>query len=194
MKYLCIFILTWLACTHRLRAQKAEPLSKLHVQASVLTPFYVSSPYTYFSINPVVFRLQGGANLYQGELFLAVARNSFTSDSLPDFTSTLFTLGYCLNIPLHKTVWFKPAIAFGNNYMQFRNIADPVKHPLHRNESELTFEASVSVQAKVYKKIHASLGVRAQRTLLYHQFDVAHASLALTYYFDTPKIIKKIID
>ncbi|MES2689200.1 MAG: hypothetical protein V4658_02290 [Bacteroidota bacterium] len=194
MRYLCIFILTWLTCTHKLFAQKAEPLSKLHVQASVSNPFYVSFPYTWFSINPVAFRLQAGANLYQGELFLAVARNSFTSDSLPDFTSTLFTLGYCLNIPLHKTVWIKPAIALGNTYMQFGNIPDLIAYRLHRNESELTFEASLHVQAKLYKKLHASLGVSAQRTLLYHNFDVANAAFALTYYFDTPKIIKKIID
>lgn len=194
MKHLLIGIITCLLCNYYLFAQKAEPLSKLHIQAGVSSPFFVSRPYTYFSVNPAAFRLQTGGNLLKGELFLAIERNNCKSDSLPDFTSTLLTLGYSLNIPLHKRVWIKPAVAFGNHYMQFRNAKHLHESRLHRNESEIIIEAFVSLQAKVYKKLHASLGIRAQRTLLYHNFDVANATFALSYYFDTPKVLKKIID
>lgn len=193
MKYLRICILS-LFFTHCAFAQKAEPLSKLHVETGVLSPLYTSFPYDWFSANPAAFRLQAGGNLYNGELFIAFMRTAYTSDSLPDFTSTLFTLGYCINIPVHKNIWIKPSLAFGNHYMQFRNIPDHTAYRLHLNESELTLEAALLLQAKLYKELHASIGVRAQRTLLYHHFDVINASLSLAYRFNTPRIVKQFID
>lgn len=172
-------------------AQKTDNLAKLNVQIGLLNPFYVSLPYTAYTVNPIAYRLQLGANFYKGELFASVAHSNFRSNSVPDFSSTLLTLGYVAGIPLYKSLSLKPSLAFGNNNIRFQNPADV---PALRSESELVLEAAVYADVKLHKELHALLGVRAQRTLLYHNFDVINAGFAISWYFNTPKPLKKFLD
>lgn len=134
--------------------------------------------------------MQFGANINKGELYLAAARNHFSSDSFPDFSSSIFTLGYAHNIGILKKTWLKPGIAIGNHFMQFT----PLPYTSHQTESELLMEASLNIQSALYKKLHLLAGVSYQHTMLFHRFDTWNASIALVYYMNTPKLLKKLID
>jgi hypothetical protein len=171
-------------------AQIAAPLSKLHMQAGSLTPIHLSAPYNKYKPAPLIPRIQAGGNIGNGELYLAAASGYYDYDAGPSFTSLVLTLGYAHNISVHKKIWLKPGVAFGNHNMDFHRLTGSFS----RNESELLLEASFHIQTALYKKLHILAGSSFQRTMLYHRFDVWNADMALVYYINTPGFVKKLID
>lgn len=173
-----------------LYAQQA-PLSRLHVQADAVAPLYVSYPFDYFKPVGIAPRLLFGANYFNGEITLGVTFNRFNSDTMPYFHSTLFVLGYRYNFPLGKNAWLKPGAGFGNHHMRFGNVKG---NKAHINESELLLEASLALQLRLYRQLHVSGSAVFQRTMLHHRFDQLSTCLSLLYYFDSPAILKKVLE
>lgn len=171
-------------------AQPALPLTKLNVSAGAVIPIYNNSPFNKYQNNSGV-QLQIGANLLKGELLLTTSTFNNKNELLTEYRSVLFSVGYALNIPVVKNTWLKPFLGFGAHYMMFE------QNTLNTNnlrESELMYQAGISVQTKLYKKLHVQLGSLYSSTQTFHKQHQLFLQSGLMFYFDTPKKLQHLIN
>lgn len=191
MKKYTVALFLLVACGITGFTQNILPLSKLYIRAEALAPLYVSVPYDQYNSPSVIPRLQLGANVGKGEIYLSGAYGTYRADSLPSFRSLMLTFGYAHPIGLTKKLSIKPGIAFGTH----RIYIDGVNLPAFlREESELLLEASLWIQTPLYRNVFISAGAVVQRTMFHHAFDAVNLGVAIAYSFNTPALLKKVID
>lgn len=171
-------------------AQPALPLTKLNVSAGVILPVYNNSPFSTYQ-NKTGAQLQVGANLLKGEVLLTASTFNNKNELLTEYRSVLFSVGYALNMPIINNVWLKPFLGFGAHYMMFE------KNSVNTNnlrESELMYQAGVSIQTKLYKKSHLQIGSFYSSTQTFHKQHQIFMQAGLMYYFNTPQKIQYLIN
>lgn len=170
-------------------AQKNNNYNKLYTKIGV-TPFYsLNNPYKiYIPSTGIDFYI--GSNVGKGIVLLNLQHFKQTSDSLPHFKSYLFTLGYALKFKLVKQLFISPEVALGNHYIIFENNhSDNLKY-----ESEIMGSAAISLSYNINNKLSCVITARKSHTFYYHPLNINSASIGFCYQFNTPTILKKLLD
>ncbi len=179
-----------LVITFNTKAQSVLPLSKLNVFAAVVSPIYNNKPFNKYQNNTGI-QVHVGANLLKGEMLLTGTTFNNKSHTLTEYRSVLLSVGYALNIPLVKNVWIKPYVGFGVHYMMFEQNTSNTNN---LRESELMYQTGISLQTKLYQKVHMQVGSFYSSTQTFRKQHQIFLQAGLMYYFDTPKKLQHFIN